>query len=323
MRRGRMLARLIFLFTLAGLVLAQVGCGGSAPASDSPPPDPLPVRVQHVFIVVLENQGYDDVIGNTKDMPYLNNLATTYAYAENYYASAHPSLPNYLMLTTGETIVDGVDEHPGAVTQDNIVRHLIGAGKSWKAYEESLPSMGYTGGDEGAYQERFDPLSYFSDVRDNETQANNIVPFAQFAVDLKNHALPNYVYLGPDLYDNAHSCPQSNPNCTDDQRLAAGDNWLETNLSPLIASPDFSTSGGGLLIITFDEGVETDITNGGGHTAWIAVGPDVKKGYTSMVLYQHPSTLRLMCELLGLTSLPGEAATAPDMGEFLVAAQPQ
>ena len=314
------MARIVPIFILTGLTLAQVACGGGAATTDSPA-DPLPVHVQHVFIVVIENHSYEDVIGNIKDMPYLNSLATTYALAQNYYADSHPSLPNYFMLTAGDRIVNGVDDHPGAVTQDNVVRHLSAAGKTWKAYEEDLPSVGYTGGDDGAYQERFDPISYFSDVRDSEAESNNIVPFSQFSIDLADHALPSYVYLGPNLYDNSHSCPPSNAGCTNDERLANADSWLQTNLEPLIASPDFSSSGGGLLIITFDEAEETDVNHGGGHVAWIAVGPDVKKGYKSAVLYQHESTLRLMCQLLGLTRFPGQAVTAADMSEFLAAKQ--
>jgi hypothetical protein len=32
------------------------------------------VRFEHVFVVVEENQNYEEVIGNTKDLPYLNAL---------------------------------------------------------------------------------------------------------------------------------------------------------------------------------------------------------------------------------------------------------
>jgi hypothetical protein len=42
----------------------------------------------------------------------------------------------------------------------------------------------------------------------------------------------------------------------------------------------------------------------------------VKAGYQSTTLYQHESTLRLMMEALGVTDLPGAAASAPDMAEF-------
>src|ERR1019366_8478328 len=45
------------------------------------------VRFEHVFVVVEENQNYEEVIGNTKDLPYLNTLAAKYGVATNYYAN--------------------------------------------------------------------------------------------------------------------------------------------------------------------------------------------------------------------------------------------
>ena len=61
---------------------------------------PVP-SFEHVFVVVEENQNYADVIGNTKDMPFLNTLAARYGLATNYYANTHPSINNYFFLTAG------------------------------------------------------------------------------------------------------------------------------------------------------------------------------------------------------------------------------
>lgn len=65
----------------------------------------------------------------------------------------------------------------------------------------------------------------------------------------------------------------------------------------------------------FDE-ASGDNTNGGGRVVWTAISPKAKLGYTSTTLYQHQSTLRLMAEGLGLTSFPGDAASASNMAEF-------
>jgi acid phosphatase len=89
---------------------------------------------------------------------------------------------------------------------------------------------------------------------------------------------------------------------------------LKTNIAPLIASTTFQKDG--LLIITFDESVGTDTANGGGHVATVIVSTKAKPGYQSTTMYQHQSTLRLMLEALGISTLPGSASTAPDMGEF-------
>jgi len=293
------------LSILIGLSLLGVGCGGftSRPGS-GPSPGPLPkAQVQHVFIVMEENQNYSDVIGSA-DMPYLNGLATTYAYAKSYYANTHPSIGNYFMLTTGKIITND-DDFSDTVTDDNVVRRLIKAGKTWKEYSEDLPSTGYTGGDSGGYVRHHNPLSYFSDVRDDSTQAQNLVPYSQFATDLQNHSLPNYSFIVPNNQDNAH-----------DGSLAQADSWLQTSIDPLIKSSAFNTPGGGLLIIAFDESGD-DNTQGGGKVAWVVVGPGVKKGYTSTTTYQHESTLRLMSKLIGLSDFPGAAVSAPDMGEFV------
>ncbi len=273
---------------------------------------PLATQVSHVFIVMEENHSYTDVIGNPA-MPYLNSLARTYSVAQGYYANTHPSIGNYFMLTTGQIITND-DSYTQTVTVDNVVRELLAAGKTWKEYSEALPHQGYDGGDTGEYAERHNPLSYMSDVRNDPTQQQNLVPFTQLATDIANHTLPNYGFIVPDLLDDAH-----------DGTLAQADAWLQTNIAPLLASPDFNTSGGGLLIITFDESEDSDTEFGGGHVAWIAVGPNVNPGYPPngsyipVTVYQHQSTCRFMLKLAGVTVFPGLAATAPDMNEFLSA----
>ena len=86
----------------------------------------------HVFIVVEENHNFSSVIGSSS-MPYLNSLANKYGLAMAYYANTHPSIGNYFMLTTGQIITNN-DGFTGTVTADNVVRHLLAAGKAWKSY---------------------------------------------------------------------------------------------------------------------------------------------------------------------------------------------
>jgi acid phosphatase len=269
----------------------------------------------HVFIVVEENHSFSDVIGNAS-MPYLNGLANTNSLATEYYADAHPSLPNYFELTVGEgTSITGTlgDSYNGIVTQDNVVRALVAAGKSWKSYAESLPAIGYLGGDSGPYLRRHNPVVYFSYVQQSSTQSNNVVPFSQLATDIENSSLPDYAFIAPNANDDAHDCPVGLSTCSDDQKLAAADQWLSSNIDPLLSSAAFKNS---LLIIVFDEAEDSDTTHGGGHVPAILVSPLAKQGYQSMALYQHESVLRLMMEGLGVPDLPGSAARAPDMAEF-------
>ena len=266
----------------------------------------------NVYIVLDENESYGSVIGS-QSMPYLNALANRYGLAVNYYANTHPSIGNYFWLTTGQQITND-DNFAGTVSVDNIVRQLNAAGKSWKAYAESLPSIGYTGADQYPYVKRHNPFAYITDVLNSQAQSNNIVPFTQFATDLANNQAPNYSFIIPNQQNNAHDCPASIPNCTNADKLAAVDAWLKTNIDPLIASPAFKQ--GGLLILSWDEADDTDTTNGGGHVSTVVISSKTPQGFQSSTLLQHQSGLRLMAEGVGLTSFPGAAAGAPNMSEF-------
>lgn len=281
------------LLVLTILAACSVGCGS---ANHGTPPAPS----THVFLVVEENHSYSSVIGNST-MPYLNGLASQYGLGTQYYADAHPSIPNYFMLTTGlpETLNDAFT---GTVSDDNVVRELVKANKTWHTYAESLPSAGYTGGDVYPYFKHHNPFAYFSDVI-GTSQAANIVPFSQFSADVAVNRLPDFSFIVPNALDDAH-----------DGTLAAADQWLSSNIDPLIKSSVFQS--GGVLIIVFDESDISDSTHGGGHVPFVIVGPKVKTGYQSTNFYQHQSTLRLVLSTLGVNSFPGAAAAAPDMGEF-------
>jgi acid phosphatase len=95
--------------------------------------------------------------------------------------------------------------------------------------------------------------------------------------------------------------------------LAAADTWLKAHIDPLINSPKFGNS---VLIITFDEAQTTDFTDGGGQVATVLVGPHVKSGFRSGVMYQHQSLLRTVLQLLKVSDMPGAAANANAMADF-------
>ncbi|HXM93296.1 MAG TPA: alkaline phosphatase family protein [Candidatus Dormibacteraeota bacterium] len=306
MYRSRLHIRSAARFRLLALVfcaLALVGCVGGQVATTPPPPGQS-VRFGHVFIVVEENHNYADVVASPS-MAYLNSLANQYGLAANYFANAHPSIPNYFELTTGQTLtlIDALTPHSFPVSENNVIRELFAAGKTWKSYAEDLPAVGYTGGDSGNYAVRHNPLAYMTDVQNDPVQTKNLVPFTQFAADLSMANLPDYSFIVPNLCNDAHDCS-----------LTTADNWLKTNLDALIRSPVFQKDG--LLIIVFDEANLLDFTAGGGHVAAVIVSPLGKRGYKSIAFYQHQSVLRLALEGLGVTKLPGEAARAPAMWEF-------
>lgn len=269
-------------------------------------------RSNHVVIVVEENHSFQQVIGNS-NMPFLNGLASQYSLATQYFANAHPSIGNYFMLTTGQIITNN-DNDVATVTADNIVRHLLAAGRTWKGYAESLPSAGYLGSDRFPYTRHHFPLSYFSDVVNSRVQRLNLVPFTQFPRDLGNNQLPNYSMIIPNQQDNGHNCPAGTSQCSEDQVLRAMDGWLKNHIGPLLNNSEFRQDG--LLIIVFDEGTASDKAHGGGHIATVLAGPRVRRGFKSNRFYQHQNVLRTVLDALGASHQLGKAAGAEAMSDM-------
>jgi len=298
---------------------------------------------EHVFVVIEENQNYDEIIGNTKDLPYLNSLAAKYGVATNYYANTHPSINNYFYLTTGRSGTRSpwvgalADKFPGEVAGDNIASILSANGKTWKAYAESIPRAGYLDGDHFPYVKRHNPFAYFENVRRGKvasgqaSPAANIVPFESFADDLKHDSLPDYSFIVPNLFNDGHHDPvtQQSAPCGDHMALQGIDGWLKTNVEPLIESKTFQR--GGLLVIVFDEGCETGPKadwrydpnrrdrKGGGHIPALIISSRTPAGTTLDGLYHHESILRLSLRALGVEQFPWGAKTAPDMDGFFTA----
>lgn len=302
-------------FPIAFLSLALiVGCGGVStsssgnnPGNPNPTGNPAPTPQQGIVVVVMEeNHGYGQVIGPSSPMPYLNSLTQRGSLLTQYFADAHPSLPNYLELTSG-AIETMDDNFSGVISNDNLAREIAASGKTWKAYAEDLPSPGYLGGDVGNYVKRHNPFAYYSDVINDGAQAANVVPFTQFSADMSSGTLPSFSLVIPDLLDDAHSCPDGPLSCSGNDRLSRADQWLSTNIGPLLSSSQFQNNG--VLLILFDEANVEDVQHGGGHIPLVAVGPKVKAGFQSMVLYQHENTLRTICDALAVKTCPGSGAT--------------
>ena len=317
--------RTILVCGVLAVTLTLLDCSAAGPVAStesaepqkSAAPGPTPTQgipaFQHVFVVVFENEAYDEIIGNSKVMPYFNELTGHYALATNYYANSHPSIGNYFMMTAGQ-LVTRDDSYSLTIREDNLVRHLVADGKSWRSYAEDLPAVGYTGEDRRPYVRRHNPLSFFSDVVTDPKQKKNLVPMTQLAEDLRSGSLPDYAFLVPNNVHNLHSCPVHGESCTEQEQMHLADAWLRETVGPLLESKSFQESG--LLLILFDEAEESDKTHGGGRIAVILAGSKVKPGYRSKTFYQHQSVLLLTCAGLRLKSCPGAAATAPTMEEF-------
>lgn len=302
------------IFTAIGvslclLTMAACGGGGSARGAAAATAGYQVPQSKHVILVMLENQEYSTVVGNTSVWPNLNRLITQGALPTNYYANVHNSIGDYFMITTGQVLTTN-DQSTQVWNVDNIARRMLASGVSFKVYAEGA-SRGYLGGNTGAYVIKHNPFAMLSDVADNPSVADQVLwPFTQFATDVAANDLPEFSFIIPNDYHDGDSGPPPQI-----------DAWLQANvLSQLSNCPAFQPGGDGILIVDFDEGAFSDSTHGGGHVAPVFWGPNVSVGYTqtSATLYQHQSMLRTVMDALQLPNPPGAAATAPSMGEFFV-----
>ena len=249
----------------------------------------------HVFIIVMENEAYEQILGNTVDAPYINSLAEQYSVAANYYGIVHPSLPNYIALTAGDTFTITNDCTKCFIDHPNIVDQLEAAGKSWKAYMESMPSPCFVGDSGKLYQQKHNPFIYFDNIRGNPARCNKIVPLSQLEADLQANALPQYVWITPNMCNDIHDC-----------KLSVGDAWLQEWVTKILASPAWQQNG--VLFLTFDESNHSDNSGccqyaTGGHILTMVISPLSRPGYQSPIEYDHYSLLRTIEQAWGMPLL--------------------
>jgi acid phosphatase len=101
----------------------------------------------HIVVIMLENHSDFEIIGNP-DAPYLNALTVLYPSATDFHGVTHPSLPNYMAVTGGDTVFsDDCQIGSGECTTSaaSIADGVEAAHRTWKAYMEDMPSPCYTG----------------------------------------------------------------------------------------------------------------------------------------------------------------------------------
>ncbi len=280
--RGRILAS--FALVVAGIVFALPSA--SASAARAVPTIARPCGVPgvpgatpgytHVVWIVLENVGYG-VVGSS-NAPYLNHLIAQCGLATNYHGTTHPSLPNYIALTSGSAqgISDDNDpaSHPLAVP--SIFSQLNG---KWRSYVESMPTpCDQVSG--GEYAAKHNPAAYFTNLKG--TCARN-------DVSLPPH--PSFVqpftFVTPNLCHDMHDCS-----------VAVGDSWMRAFVPKVLSSPQYR-SGRLVLAITFDENTSGS-TN---RVPTIVIAPSVPPGLKVGSYLDHYSLLRTTEQLLGLPFL--------------------
>lgn len=265
---------------------------------------PVP-QLAHIFLILMENKSPSQILGSA-DAPYINRLAARYALAADYSALFHPSLPNYIALTSGsdQGITDDRSPVGNAVDAVNIADRIEASGRTWRSYAENIPSAGYPY-DAGAYAVRHVPFLYYNDILDDEARRTaHVVPFTQLAADLRSvRTTPDYAFVTPDLCNDMHDCP-----------VATGDAWLSRVVPQILGSPAFRRTPS-LLVVTWDEGDERLTKDN--HVVTILAGSGVRRGYRSATPYDHYSLLHTIEVSWHLPPLTANDAGAATMGEFL------
>ncbi|HLY15385.1 MAG TPA: alkaline phosphatase family protein [Candidatus Limnocylindrales bacterium] len=263
--------------------------------SPSPPSSAPRVASGHVWWVVLENHEYGSIVGSGQ-APYFNALAAHYGLATNYYATGHPSEPNYVALVAGSTLGVATDG-TYRLQASSIFSQLAAAGRPWRVYaQDDQPGcfMGSsTGGGAdgpgapGIYARKHNPAISLASVADSAAQCRNIEPLRDF-----DPAAGAFEMIVPNLVNDMH-----------DGSVAQGDAFLRAFVPRITSSVAFRS--GGVLFITFDEGSSDAGSHGdaGGHVATLIVAADVTPGYRDRAYLDHFALLRTTEKLLGLACL--------------------
>ena len=245
-----------------------------------------------VAVLFLENHGYDQIIGSP-DAPYLNRLARHGALATHYYAVAHPSVPNYLALTTGSTQGVTSDCNACNTSAPSIAGQLTAARVPWRAYFESIPARGFEGRGAGDYTKHYNPFAY-SERTGDAVGRRHVVGFGALRHDLRRGSLPRFSWIAPNLVHDGH-----NASVRASDRFAA----LIVPRIERALGPD------GVLFVTWDE-AQGATGPAGGRVALIATGSGARRAVRSTAPADHYSLLATIESGLGLPRL-GHAATAP------------
>ncbi len=261
-------------------------------------PAPLVFPFHKVLIVVFENTNYQDAL----KQPFLAEIAKKGALLSNYHAVAHPSLPNYIALTSGGTWGVKSDEDT-TLNIRHIGDSLDSAHKTWKVYAEGYPGKPercFLGEYANAYARKHVPFLSYANIQKNPRRCDQIVAASEFPKDVLRKALPDFALYIPDLRDDAHNT---------DAHYA--DLWFKKTFGPLLAELPKDE----LLIVTFDEdgayNLETHGYNKSSNHVFTALyGSGVRPGSVSGKRYNHYSILKTVEAGLNLKSLGAKDKSA-------------
>ncbi len=312
------------------------------------PPDPAPPvstvgRLDHVYMVYMENKGFDDIVGSP-NAPFLNSLINAYGFAADYYGLTHPSLPNYYPMVGGTDF--GLTHNcasPCIAAETTLVSNIDDAGLTWRSYAQSLQPGANPLVSSGDYAVDQTPFPAFESIGNDEAYARaHIVPLGQMAIDLQStETAPNYAWFaanedfngeGPvDFPWGVLSFAISQITPGHQYNVPALDEFLSQTVPVVLNSAAWNTdtvddTNRSVLVVTFDEdnnNTSLGFGNEGNHIVTVlipnkdAIDAGMRAGgFTANNHYNHYSLLRMIEDSLGLPSLTNNDAYAAPMNEF-------
>ena len=276
-------------------------------------------RYKHIFYIVEENRSFSQIIGNPA-APQLNQLASTYALATDYFGTSHPSEPNYVAMIGGSDfgIHDDGSYQTNVVDQPSLASQLEGAGLSWKSYSQSMPYAGFTGtcypcnasDPSSLYASKHNGFLNFKSVQSNPAEMQKSVPVEQLSADLAQDTAPTFSFIVPDQCHDMHGtndCPDATTN------VKVADDYAGQLVNQIMSSTTWR-DGQNAIVITFDEGNGTagccNANPGGGQVYTVVITPHGPHGVQYTTPSNHYSMLAAIQRMYRLGCLQNTCDTA-------------
>ena len=235
--------------------------------------------------MVMENRSAAQALAGR----YTSQLSKQYATATNYRGVTHPSLPNYLAMTSGSTW--GIrDDGYHSLAAGGLGSQLSAAGISWRAYMEGMKNGCFRSG--YPYAIKHNPFAYYGG-----SCPSQVVPFTQFGRDISGPSVPRLVWITPGLCNDGHDCS-----------TGTADTWLALTVPRILATEAWKQNG--VLFLTWDEGEDS-----ANSVLTIVIRPHPAT-HSSARAYNHYNLLAAIEDTLGLPRL-GAAAKATPMTDLM------
>ncbi|KAF8190982.1 phosphoesterase family-domain-containing protein, partial [Mycena galopus ATCC 62051] len=251
--------------------------------------------------VWLENTDFDTAAST----PLFESLAQQGILFTNYNSLTHPSEPNYVASIGGDFFGahdDNMYHIPSNIS--TVVDLLEDKDISWATYQENMADDEFYGfmfsapdysdpasGTYPYYMRKHNPLVIYDAISQDSARAKRIRTFNDFANDVVNGTLPQWVFVTPNMVNDAH-----------DTTIDFAASFLEYWLLPLLTDPRVNGENT-LILVTFDENESSTIQNRVWTLAMGTAVPVKLRGTTDDTLYTHYSLLSTVQSNWDLKSL--------------------